>query len=268
MNLLFSENDKIFQEEIAIRLARKIFGEPVKCCLEATKPGTPGDAVCPYADTEDHVYSRRVSNALDEVVYVCKMLSMPPVALNSYNRSTLWEKYFSQSAYMKYHIENWYINVIRLEDMFLILLNEVFQLGIKKELVGYEVIHTNSNLPEIAKRNLKSLHKSCRPIRVARIMLIHHQTLFEKKLYEIEKDETLVQLLREGGKGDEIAETLEEIELFAKRFKAPTYRKSKIKYILESNNNLLNYISATLLLLEGDYMDRQQLLAAKRRSDP
>ena len=73
-----------------------------------------------------------------------------------------------------------------------------------------------------------------------------------------------MQLLRQGGKGEEMAEALEDIEYFSKRFKTPDYRRNKIKHMLESNKSLLKYISEMLLLLEDAYKTRHRELLSKR----
>lgn len=258
---IFDPNFKLYNDKVSVRLSRKIFNDKVKCCLEAAKK----DKKCPNFEREDHKYSRKVSNALDEVVEVCQILCIPPVMLNSYSVTPLWSKYFSQSTYMKYHIENWYISVIRLESMFLILTNEVFQLGIKKELIGYEIIVTNGNIPDIVKKNLKNLHKAIKHIRTARIMLIHHQTLYEKKLDEIKKDENIVRIIRDGGKAKEIEKDLKIIEFFAKKFKTPAYRRSKRNSMLKSNSSLLGYISEMLLVFEKFFEKNHKDLLEKRK---
>lgn len=259
---IFNENHKIFDEEVTVHLARKIFGDPVKCCLEASKK----KIKCPNFDTEDHKYNRRVDNALDEVRDVCEMLNMGPIFINSYTITALWKKYFSQSGYMKYHIESWYINIIRLEDMFLILINELFQLGIKKELVGYELVSTNENVPEPIRKNIKKFHKAIKPIRAARIMLIHHQTLYEKKLHEIRTNEQLVKLVKSSKKekDDEIAKSLRITEFFVKKFLATRYRKEKRNYMLETNKSLLKFISDMFKELEDYYVPAHARLVKKR----
>lgn len=258
---VFDTNYKLFNDKLSVHLSRKIFGKYVKCCLEAAKI----DEHCPNFDTEDHRYSRQVSNSLDEVKEVCEMLCMSPVLLNSYRRTSLWDKYFNQSSYMKYHIENWYINVIRLEDMFLIMINDIFQLGIKKELVGYEILKSNTNLPTEIVRGLAAFHKSVKPIRAARIMLIHHQTLYEKKLDEIRKDETMVKLVKEGGKAKDFEKELRMIEFFTRKFKAPEYRQNKRDYMLASNNSMMQYVSDMLFALESYYIAKQEELLSKRQ---
>lgn len=261
MTNLFEENFRILEEEIKSYLNRKIYSDQSKCCLDAYLKN---EGKCAFYDSEDHIYSRRVSNSVDEVVEVSELLCMSPVFLNSYLVTDLWSKYFSQSGYMKYHIESWYINVIRLEDMFLILINEILRLGIKKELIGYQIVVTNERVPDSIKKNLISLHKAIKPIRTARIMLIHHQTLFEKKLYEIRSNENLVKLLRKDPDNKKISKDLSVIESVNKRFFATRYRKNKRDYMLSSNKSLLQYVSQMLLMLEKNYLDESHMLVSKR----
>lgn len=252
---------RIFNDKIKVYLARKIFSKPVKCCLEASK----ADKDCEYKDTLDHKLSYAVSNALDEVQDVCETLCMSGVLVGTSPKTQLWDKYFSQSGYIKYVIENWYINVIRLEDMLLVLVNELYELGIKKELLGYEIVVTNRNLPENVAINLKSLHKAIKPIRAARIMLIHHQTLYEERLHEIRRSEDMVKLLREAGGNEDLEESLKDIAWFNKKFKVPSYLRGKQKYMIDSNSNLLEYVAEMLELFEKRYTERQQELVAKRK---
>jgi hypothetical protein len=247
---LYSTNNKIYEDEVSLYLARKIYGDRMKCCLKAIKDGKQ----CEYADELDHKYSGAVDGALDEVKSVCETLCMSPVLINSYNVTPLWKRQFNQSGYMKYHLENWYINVIRLEDMLLVLINAVYQLGIKKELLGYEIVSTNTNLPTNVIRNLKALHKATKPIRAARIMLIHHQTLFEKDLHDIRGDETMVKILKENPPVEvdkELEQSIKITSFWTKKFKAPRYRLKKRDFMLESNHALLEHTSLMLQDMES-----------------
>jgi hypothetical protein len=260
MPQLFEDNIRELNEGVKLNLLKKVLLERGDCCIDAAKH----KEKCKYDDTEDHKYRWRIVDAHNEVITVCELLCMVPVLMNSYSVGNLWRKYFNQSSYMKYHIESWYINVIRLEDMLLILVNEVFGLGIKKELVGYEVITTNTNVPERVRKNLKALHKGIKSIRGARIALIHHQTLYDSKLDEIRKDEELVRILREAGEGKRLEKELQMIEFFAKNFKVRNYRIDKRNSLLESNKSLLTFVSNFLRGLEKSFVERHDELLSGR----
>lgn len=259
---LFEGNRKIYENEVCLYLSRKVYGERRKCCLKAVKD----KEECEFKDTQDHKFSWSVSGAHEEVQSVCETLCMCPVFINSYNVGSLWKRQFNQSGYMKYHLEAWYINVIRLEDMLLVLINEVYRLGIKKELLGYEIVSTNTNLPSDIARYLKALHKAAKPIRAARIMLIHHQTLFEKDLHEITRDETAVRLLKENPPEDvdkDLERSIKIMEFWAKKFKAPRYRIKKRDYMLSSNHALLEHVSGMLQIMEKEFEKTHDELLVK-----
>lgn len=260
---LFEKNRKIYEDEVNLYLSRKIYGEHRMCCIKAAKD----EKECEFKDSLDHKFAWAVSGAHDEVQSICETLCMCPVFINSYSVGPLWKRQFNQSGYMKYHLEAWYINVIRLEDMLLVLINEVYRLGIKKELLGYEVISTNANLPANMVRNLKALHKATKPIRAARIMLIHHQTLYEKDLHDIKGDEMAVKLLKENppDKVDkELERSIRIMEFWAKKFKAPRYRVQKRNYMLSSNHALLEHVSRMLLDMEKVFVATDNKLVGKR----
>lgn len=135
------------------------------------------------ADEKFHISTFR---ATSEILYKLHSLDYCVAYINSYPNTALWKKSFGRSDYIKYHLENYYGNIVAVFDRCLLLVNHLYDLGFDPQDAKYNLITKNKHLENTdTLKVLKAVHKGLEGIRSVRNYIEHQGSLSDKELDDI-----------------------------------------------------------------------------------
>lgn len=172
---------------------------------------------------------------MTEVLQKVEMVNYYVAFINSYPKSKLWEKTFSRADYIRYHTETYLSNITGVLDRCLLLVNQLYGLGIEEKYVKFDLITSNKNIKnEPVKKALDIFSKSISNIKYLRNFVDHQGRFSEKELDEIATYEFLIQ---SGAKFTRKQTNI--IKVFVIKFGFSKYISKTKKDAIKSNANLI-----------------------------
>lgn len=206
--------------------------------------------------------SNKENYIIDTFVYTSKFadrlrtLDYCIAFLNSYPKTKLWEKYFNRSEYIRYHFNNYYININSLFDRALLLTNFIYQLGIKDTHVRYDLIKTNFHLSHTnTKKQISNFYSLLEKtnLKGVRNLITHRGEFYDEKLDELDRYELVVANKKIIGKNTNFYR-------FLLKLKYPQYVSKKKKEVRRLNKAVLSVSDAFLNSLKLKYIDVRESL--------
>jgi len=197
-------------------------------------------------DEKFHISTFR---ATSEILYKLQSLDHCVAYINSYPSTPLWEKSFGRADYIKYHLENYYGNIVALFDRCLLLVNHLYDLGFDPQDAKYNLITNNKHLENTdTLKVLKAIHKGLERIRSIRNYIEHQSSLSDKKLDDISMYELIYT------KGD-IKRKLKNVLKLYLRLQYSSYLRDKKKEIKNNNATLVAAVNSLFDSLHQKYTE-------------
>lgn len=169
--------------------------------------------------------------------------------INSYPSTNLWKKNFGRSNYVKYHLENYYGNIVAVFDRCLLLVNHLYDLGLAPQDTKFNLISKNKHLEGTETlRVLKAIHKGLENIRSVRNYIEHQGSLSDTELEDISMYELIYR------KGNVKGELHEILPVYLK-LQYRSYLHKKKKEIKTNNANLVIAVNSLFDSLHQKYIE-------------
>lgn len=134
----------------------------------------------------DEKFHLSTFRATSQIFYKLESLDHCIAYINSYPSTNLWKKNFGRSDYVKYHLENYYGNVVAVFDRCLLLVNHLYDLGFAPQDAKFNLISKNKHLEGTETLMvLKAIHKGLENIRSVRNFIEHQGSLSDAELDDI-----------------------------------------------------------------------------------
>lgn len=200
------------------------------------------------AQTEREKYIHSVLSSFTEVTHMLESLEYCEIFMNSYTVSTAWSKKYDRNHYIRYHYENWVMNLVRLYERILILITDVYELEIPHKEVSYITVATAEDLKNTdTLRLLQKVHGSMSNAQAAKNQFFHRYKHDDEKLREL----AMYELVSRNSTGDDE----KSFSLIAKIL-AKKYTREKIIEVKKSNKTLVEISVAMLVTLNDKYTER------------
>ena len=198
------------------------------------------------ADEKFHISTFR---ATSEILYKLQSLDYCVAYINSYPSTPLWKKNFGRAEYIKYHLENYYGNIVAVFDRCLVLVNHLYNLGFNPQDTKYNLIIKNKHLENTdTLRMLKAINKGLEGIRSVRNYIEHQGSLTDKKLDDISFYELIYTKGRTKGK-------LKNVLKVYLKLQYSEYLRDKKKEIKDNNAALTAAVNSLFDSLYEKYTD-------------
>lgn len=181
-----------------------------------------------------------------ETLFKIESLSYYIAFVNSYPKTKMWDKTFGRADFIRYHTEAYLNGISGVFDRCLLLVNQVYDLGIQEKYAKYEIIISNKHLQKSpTKKVLVIFNKAITKIKALR-NFSNHQGRYADK--ELDKMSTYEFLLRSNAKFTKKQKNI--IKFLVLKFGFNSYINKKKKEINENNkkiNQLCDVLFSTLL---------------------
>jgi len=205
--------------------------------------------------TSEQSYILRVSDVIVEINNLLDNLEYCEIFLNSYSASAAWKKKYDWSHYIRYHYEVWIMNLVRLYERILILVNEVYDLGVEDKQVNYRTISSNRHLENTGTlKLLKKIDDALNNIRAARNQVLHRSMYDDDKLKRVAMFDFVA---RHGNNQKERGSFI-----FAAKLDAKIYLMTKKKEVKENNIKMVDIVEAIYKTLDIKYDEMKRHLVA------
>jgi len=163
----------------------------------------------------------------------------------------MWEKTFSRSDYIKYHIEAYLNNLTGVFDRCLLLVNYLFDLGYPKKYVKFETISANSHLEkESVKKALELFNKGLEKVKPLRNFVNHQGRLSDQDLDKVGEYEFLMR------SGSKFTKRQKNFLLAIIKLGFSSYIRNMKKQLGKSSENLFKLCNAFFNALFKKYIER------------
>lgn len=206
-----------------------------------------------HEESIEQKYIHVVSEAISEVSGLMDNLNHAEVFLNSYSVSKLWVKHYDKNHYIRYHYEAWVINAIRLYERLLILINDVYELGINHKDVTYTSVSQHPGLSSTRTLEvLNKVHGALSSLQGLKNSIFHRYLYSDQDLTDIARYD-LVARHSEGKERRDFEH--------ASKYLSSKYLSSKKAEIKENNNQLALAVDAILSTLDERYSAAKRVKA-------
>lgn len=197
-------------------------------------------------DEKFHISTFR---ATSEILYRLQSLDYCVAYINSYPSTPLWKKNFGRDEYIKYHLENYYGNIVAVFDRCLFLVNHLYDLGFDPQDTKYNLITKNKHLESTdTLKILKAIHKGLEGIRSVRNYIEHQGSLSDKKLDDISMYELIYTKGNTKGKLKNVLKVYLELQY-------SSYLRDKKKEIKNNNATVVAAVNSLFNSLQQKYSD-------------
>lgn len=195
-------------------------------------------------------YIAEVGYCVGQVLNQIERIDQAGILVNSYPRIKAWNARYGRFEYFQYHLEQYFIAIAGLVDRLLLLINQLYELGINEEDVRYTNV-TN----ELQKQghedilaSMRALQKSLNGIKKSKNNYTHSVRFWEKELWQIGLYEfSLKNNITPDPKGY-LKEDL--------KFDLKLYRMRKMDAILKNELALHNILSSIYDMFNKSYQSR------------
>jgi hypothetical protein len=196
-------------------------------------------------------YIHLTSSSLTEVTKTLENLEYCEIFLDSYSVSVKWKKKYDRSHYVRYHYEAWIINLIRLYERLLILLNDVYDLGIAHKEVTYIKVSASPHLAGTKTlKLLNKIHGALSQVQGLKNEVFHRYAYSDSALDDISMYDFLAR---------QSQETIDSSRFkWAAKFKMNIYLTSKKQEVKKNNKVMLEIVVAVLKTLDTEYKQRKE----------
>lgn len=171
------------------------------------------------------------------------------------NSKTYNEAGINKAKHMQYHMESHFIKIISILDLCLILINNVYKLGLIPQRCSFELVTQNLNVINTkAVKLIKLFKKSVVNIAKQRNLIVHRSTYYDEDiiylntLFFLQNNPTENCLYSE----DELKDELE--------FCSKLFLMDKIKLLLKNNIAVLNFLLPMFKVLGEDFKSKYNSL--------
>jgi len=182
---------------------------------------------------------------LIEVLYKVESLSYYIPFIKSYPKTTLWEKTFGRMDYIRYHTETYLSGITGVFDRCILLVNQVYNLGLEERHATFENITSNKHIKtEAVKSVLIRFNKSISNIKYLRNISIHRGRYRDKELDKLSEYEFL---LRSKAKFSKKQQRL--LEIYVHKFGVSNYVRKRKQDVKKNNQSIYKLCDALFLTL-------------------
>lgn len=217
----------------------------LKCCPPKSKK-----VECKNSKSPHHLYIYDIRDVLRRQQEVAKNLLIIPVLVNSYSTSKTWKDNFIRPEYVRYHMENWLVNVVRLEDINLQLINTFLKFGINEKEINQRIIISHTHLPKDIKDYVILFAKGTQDIRKSRNYVTHVGYYSDSEIENLIEKAEMAMFIKEVMDNGLIAtdrkllNDAEIIETLNRRFFTKQYCNKKRRELCKNNLRIFKYCKA------------------------
>jgi hypothetical protein len=133
-------------------------------------------------------YAENVFKVIMNIVNTCKQLEFIPIFIRRYPLRKFYKaKGINQPQYIQYHYENHFLKISTIFDLSIILVSEVYCLGIPAKLTSLNQLVVNSHTKQSnSVKILKQFDKSIQGIRSIRNSISHRGDFFDKDINDVD----------------------------------------------------------------------------------
>jgi hypothetical protein len=204
---------------------------------------------CDNDKTSHHEYIHEVRFCLRGQEEVTKNLLIIPILLNSYPHNLIWDANFNRPEYIRYHLENWFMNVVRLHDINLQLINVFYDFGINAKDVNERLILNHSHLEEKIKNMIKLFKKAINDVQSRRNLISHRHGFYYddelEYLIEVTSENAFWKFAKQEGLVDEHEQFFQYIDFLdvgGNQFLNKDYANKKRKEMHENNLSIFKFV--------------------------
>lgn len=202
-------------------------------------------------DEKFHISTFRT---MSQIIYKLESLDHCVSYINSYPNTYRQKKNFGRSDYIKYHLENYYGNIVGVFDRCLHLINHLYDLGLAPQDIKYNLISKNKHLEGTeALKVLKIMHKGLEKVRSVRNYIEHQGSLADTELDDISMYELLY-------RNTETKEKIHKILSAYIKVQYGSYLRNKKKEIGTNNDALVILVAALFNSLHQEYIKGMEKL--------
>lgn len=196
--------------------------------------------------SHEEEYIDRVRSSFTEVIDLLDNLEYAEIFLNSYAVSTAWKKKYDRSHYIRYHYEAWVLNIVRLYERLLILVDDVYVLNIPHKDVTYKKTAESPKLSDTRTLEiLNKIHGVLNPTQGLKNELFHRYVYTDKSLAEIASFDFVARHSKQNEDKDKF--------MFASKLKAKFYLDNKKAEVRRNNKKMLEIVIAIFRTLNDAY---------------
>ncbi len=207
-----------------------------------------------YTETEQDVYAKLVFQKSMNIISTFEQLEFIPIFVKRFPiRKYYNDNGINHPKYLQYHIENHYLKISTILDQSIILVSEVFRLGIPPKLTSLNQLQQNRfTKDEKAVKLLKEFQKRIQGIKNMRNLIMHRGEFSDAEIDEI----GMYYFVSENSEKDE--------EIIVPNFylecKMREIVKSKKLFLTKNNEAIFKLITILFKLLELDFDSRFEKL--------
>jgi len=191
-------------------------------------------------------YVHLVLSSFNEVTSVLENLEYGEIFLGSYSVSSRWRKKYDRNHYIRYHYEFWVINLIRLYERLLILIDDVYGLGIPHKEVTYKTISSAIKMEGTdTLKILKKIHGALSTAQGLKNEVFHRHTYSDGTLDDITMYDFLSRQSNETNEQKKF--------VWAARLKAQLYLMGKRREVRKANIEMIGIVLSVLNTLAMPY---------------
>lgn len=191
---------------------------------------------------------------LVEVLYKVESLGYYIPFIKSYPKTASWEKTFGRTDYIRYHTEVYLNGITGILDRCLLLINQIYNLGIEERRATYENIISNRHIiNEPVKDVLDRFNKSIKDIKYLRNVTNHRGRYRDEELDKLSEYEFL---LRSKVKFSKKQQRL--LELYVKKFGVSIYIRKRRRDVINNNKIIYKHCDSLLSSLLSKFNDLSQ----------
>lgn len=180
-----------------------------------------------------------------EALHKANQLNYSVAFISSYPATLLWKKYFNRVDYIEFHMQAYLANVIGLYDRCLLIVNCLFNLGLRDKDVNHRQISNNLHLDKTkTKKILEEIYRGIEHIRSNRNYCTHIGRFDDKQLSNIHT----LELIKEYDKKKNLKGIL--------RISYQFYKSKQLKIIRDNNKIISSALDALFRELHTERLRR------------
>lgn len=201
-------------------------------------------------ETEQDLYVKLVFQKAINIINTYEQLEFIPVFVRRFpSRNYYNDNGINHPKYLQYHIENHFLKISTILDQSIILVSEVFRLGIPPKLASLNQLKQNrfTKGTEPVKL-LRDFEKGIQGIKSVRILITHRGEFSDSEI-----DELGMYFFVSEKTDDEEEQIVPEFYL---RYKMKEIVKNKKQFLIKNNEAILKLIKGLFILLDNEFNTR------------